>query len=361
LKPAVGMSFSNLDEVEGFYKTYAHKCGFSVRIGGQGKKNDVVDHKRFVCSREGFTRRRVESNKQKKHFETRCGCNARIYVKLGQDNRYYIASFVEEHNHGLVSPDKISFLRSNRTVSERAKTTLFTCHKASIGTSQAYRLLQVSDDFDNIGCMKRDLQNYYRGLREKIKNAYAQLFVAQMERKKEANSAFFYDFVVDDHGKLVYIFWANAISRKNYSHFGDLVSFDATYSTNQYNMIFAPFTGVNHHMQSVLFGAAFLANEKIESYEWLFRTFLSAMGRKAPRLIITDEDASMKSAIRTILPNTTHRFCMWHIMEKVPEKVGPPLNHEKDFWATLNNCVWGSETSEEFENRWNGIIDAYGL
>jgi hypothetical protein len=45
------------------------------------------------------------------------------------------------------------------------------------------------------------LQNYYRGLREKIKNADAQLFVAQMERKKEANPAFFYDFVVDEHGK----------------------------------------------------------------------------------------------------------------------------------------------------------------
>jgi hypothetical protein len=280
---------------------------------------------------------------------------------LGQDKRYYIASFVEEHNHGLVSPDKIPFLRSNRTICQRAKTTLFTCHKASIGTSQAYRLLQVSDGFDNIGCMKRDLQNYYRGLREKIKNADAQLFVAQMERKKEANSAFFYDFAVDEHGKLVYIFWADATCRKNYTHFGDLVSVDATYSTNQYNMKFAPFTGVNHHMQSVFFGAAFLANEKIESYEWLFRTFLVAMGGKAPRLIITDEDASIKSAIRTTLPDTIHRLCMWHIMEKVSEKVGHPTSHDKEFWDALNTCVWGSETPEEFEMRWNALMDAYGL
>jgi hypothetical protein len=29
----------------------------------------------------------------------------------------------------------------------------------------------------------------------------AQLFVAQIERKKEANFGFFYDFVVDEHGK----------------------------------------------------------------------------------------------------------------------------------------------------------------
>jgi hypothetical protein len=233
-----------------------------------------------------------------------------IYVRLGQDGRYYVASFVEEHNHGLVSPDKKPFLRSNRTISQRVKTNLFTCHKASIDISQAYRLLQVSDRFDNIGCIKRELQNYYQVLREKIKNADAQLFVAQMERKKETSYAFFYDFVVDEHGKLLYIFWADGISRKNYSYFGDLVSFDATYSTNQYNMIFAPFISVNHHMQSVFFEAAFRANEKIESYEWLFHTFLLAMGGKAPRLIITDEDASMKSAIRTILPDTIHRFCM---------------------------------------------------
>jgi hypothetical protein len=207
LKPAVGMLFDTLDEVEEFYKTYAHESGFSVRVGAQTKKSDVVENKIFVCSREGFSKRCAELNKQKKHSESRCGCNARIYVKLNQENRYYIASFVEEHSHGLVSPDKIPFLRSNRTISQRVKTTLFTCHKASIGTSQAYRLLQVSDGFDNIGCMKRDLQNYYRGLREKIKNADAEIFVAQMERKKEANSAFFYDFVVDEHGKLLYVFW----------------------------------------------------------------------------------------------------------------------------------------------------------
>jgi hypothetical protein len=64
----------------------------------------------FVCSREGFTKRKAKPSKQKKLFEIRCGCNARIYVRLSQDKRYYIASFVEEHNHGLVSPDKIHFL-----------------------------------------------------------------------------------------------------------------------------------------------------------------------------------------------------------------------------------------------------------
>jgi hypothetical protein len=33
------------------------------------------------------------------------------------------------------------------------------------------------------------------------------------------------------------VFWADATSRKNYKHFGDVISLDSTYTTNQYNMI----------------------------------------------------------------------------------------------------------------------------
>jgi hypothetical protein len=175
------------------------------------------------------------------------------------------------------------------------------------------------------------LQNYYRDLRSKIKDDDAQMFVGQLERKKEVNHAFFYDFMVDGEGRLIRVFWADAICRKNYSIFGDVLSVDATYTTNQYNMKFVPFTGVNHHLQSVFLGAAFLADEKIESYVWLFQIILKAMCQVTPHLIITDEDASMKAAIAQVLPNTVHRFCMWHIMEKVPEKVGPSIREDKDF------------------------------
>jgi hypothetical protein len=91
-------------------------------------------------------------------MEKRCGCQAHIVVNLDSDKKYRIISMVEEHNHDFVSPDKRQFLRSNRTVSKRAKSTLFNCHKASIGTSQAHRLLHVSEGgFQNVGCTLRDL------------------------------------------------------------------------------------------------------------------------------------------------------------------------------------------------------------
>jgi hypothetical protein len=131
LKLVVGMKFDSLQALEEFYKVYAHEVGFSVYIGAQGKVIDVVENKRFLCSRQGFSKNRLTGTvaptlnpkKPNKYVKTRCGCNVHIYVKLGSNTRYYIASMVEEHNHGLVSPNKIPFLQSNYSISQRAKTT----------------------------------------------------------------------------------------------------------------------------------------------------------------------------------------------------------------------------------------------
>jgi len=43
----------------------------------------------------------------------------------------------------------------------------------------------------------------------------------------------------------------------------DLMVFDTTYCTNKYDMICAPFVGMNHHAMNVVFGCRFLINEKI--------------------------------------------------------------------------------------------------
>ena len=82
------------------------------------------------------------------------------------------------------------------------------------------------------------------------------------------------------------------------------------YSINKYSMIFAPFTGLNHHRQYVTFGAAFLANEKVDSFTWLFEKFLETMEGREPKLIVTNQASAMKIAIEKILCSPSHRFYM---------------------------------------------------
>jgi hypothetical protein len=58
-------------------------------------------------------------------LETRCGCQAYIYVKRTSEGKYEIAALYEGHNHAFVTPSKRHLLRSNRRVSEKAETMLF--------------------------------------------------------------------------------------------------------------------------------------------------------------------------------------------------------------------------------------------
>lgn len=64
--------------------------------------------------------------------------------------------------------------------------------------------------------------------------------------------------------------------------------FDTTYRTNKYNMICAPFVGLNHYWKNVFFGCAFLLNKTIASFVWAFQSFLETMGNKAPKTIFID-------------------------------------------------------------------------
>lgn len=52
---------------------------------------------------------------------------------------------------------------------------------------------------------------------------------------------------------------------------------------------------------------------------------------------------------------------MWHILNKLPQKVGQNLVKDDDFLLLFMACVWDSETPNEFETKWSSIISRFGL
>ncbi|XP_037416864.1 uncharacterized protein LOC119279896 [Triticum dicoccoides] len=60
IRPAIGMTFADLNAAKEFYEAYAHHVGFSVRVGQQKTVNGVVTHKCFYCDREGFREERKD-------------------------------------------------------------------------------------------------------------------------------------------------------------------------------------------------------------------------------------------------------------------------------------------------------------
>ncbi|XP_061993877.1 protein FAR-RED IMPAIRED RESPONSE 1-like [Rosa rugosa] len=119
----------------------------------------------------------------------------------------------------------------------------------------------------------------------------------------------------DEENRVRRCFWANSISRRAYSFYGDVVIFDTTYNINR--------RCTTHKM------------------------------------IITNQDPAMTKTIAEALPQTFHRYCSWHILNKFSEKL--EAIKYRDSYQDFHSCIWNSSCREEFDSRWIEIIEKSGL
>jgi hypothetical protein len=168
----------------------------------------------------------------------------------------------------------------------------------------------------NTNLVKTDIRNFRtRVMRENRENDITQV-VKFLKDKQAEDPLFFFTFDTGNDAKVKNIFWAYGSSRVCYEHYGDVISFDTTYETNRYSLKFAPFVGINGHGDNLLLAGALLSDETIPTFRWLFSTFLTCMGGKHPKSIITDQDVAMRAAIALEFPNAVHRNCLHQLCQK---------------------------------------------
>ncbi|XP_074265808.1 protein FAR1-RELATED SEQUENCE 5-like [Silene latifolia] len=214
---------------------------------------------------------------------TRIGCRAYVRFALlhGLDGPAMIDEFSEVHNHRLIS-----------------KTLILDNSKLNIGAGLTFRQVkELVNGYENIGATLIDFKNFQRDIKCYIGLRDADLFIDRLEKLKATQPQFYFAYDVDPQNRLTKFFWADATCIRNYSFFGDAVSFDPTYGTNKYDMVFTPFTGVNHHRKLVLFAGCLLLHEDDISFQWTFQHFLTAMGQKEPQFMITDQYPGIKKVI----------------------------------------------------------------
>ncbi|XP_031108448.1 protein FAR1-RELATED SEQUENCE 5-like [Ipomoea triloba] len=326
----------------------------------KGRDGGIV-LKHVVCSREGF-KHRHRSDAKRRRVSSRVGCKAKVVFKFIPKGCYSVHFFEERHTHSMCSSIAKQFLKVNRNLDVSHQIFVASCVRANIGPTRSYRLFkEIVGDYSNVGATSVDFQNFKRDLMAYILNGDAQLFIDTLFKRRELCEAFGFEYDVDEADQLSRVFLADAVSRKNFSLFGDVVSFDATYRTNRYNLVFVPFTGIDNHKRCITFGAGLLTKEDIDSYVWLLESFKKIMGHD-PICVVTDQDPAVKVAVAQVFGASKHRFCMWHIMCKVGEKVGPILSKDEVFRRKLNCIVWDNSIDPEaFELRWNQIMEEYGL
>ncbi|GJZ72483.1 FAR1-related sequence 5-like protein, partial [Tanacetum coccineum] len=241
-------------------------------------------------------------------------CKARIKLVLDiVYGKYKLVQFYPKHNHVLIPKEYKHFTKKQRKMTQAGKMFVVKAATNKIGATRAHNLLSsMKGGYEYVHRTTDDFKNH----------------------QKDVNV-----FIDEKNSELVAMFWADKVAKCNYKEFGDIVSFDATFNNNKYNMKFVPLIGVDNYRKCVTLGPGMLLHEDTESYTWLLKAFMTAF-LKEPTMIVTDQDGAMKRAIEAIFTKAKHRLCMWHIMQKISSKICKEIYDETDFKERFKKIVW---------------------
>ncbi|XP_028064308.1 protein FAR1-RELATED SEQUENCE 5-like [Camellia sinensis] len=120
------MTFDSEENGERFFNSYAKVKGFSIRRDQLYKdKNNMVISRNWVCSKEGHRQSKYLEIKERKREPkqlTKVGCRACFCIKYNRrTSKYEMNEFFKEHNHSMIRPLGVQFLRSHRNVTSADK------------------------------------------------------------------------------------------------------------------------------------------------------------------------------------------------------------------------------------------------
>nr|GEV21417.1 hypothetical protein [Tanacetum cinerariifolium] len=213
----------------------------------------------------------VEQNYIVCYREGVCGCKAPVlFDMVPHTTKYTLTTFDVEHNHKLDRVEYKYLSKAERRLTYNEQLFIIKASNANIGAVRAH--------------------NLYTGLKA--------MLITRMEQGQEFTKDFSFDYFIKD-AKLCGLFWADEVAK--------------------YKMVFVLFTAIDNHMRSGTVSSRLLKKEKAEAYGWLLRAFKKAFVH-APNIVVTDQDGAMRLAIVAEFPESKHRLCMWHIMQKIPSQ-----------------------------------------
>ncbi|KAM3708145.1 hypothetical protein ACJW31_02G075300 [Castanea mollissima] len=252
-----------------FIIKYGRKPSFSIRkeYVNKCKKTGVATPRRFVCAKDGVRGKdKRDQNIKNPRAETRCGCEARLVIVLNRDT--FMNEFIAEHNHYLHLPSTVHMMPSQWKVAPTHAIEINLAHESGLRLKQSYELhsKQVGG-YDNLGFTKQDHKKYLRTKQWRdMEHGEAASLGRYFNHQLKENPSYYFATQLDCEELITNIFWADARMIMDYSHFGDVITFDTTSSTNRDAMPLRVFLGLNHHRETVVFGGALLYDETIESF-----------------------------------------------------------------------------------------------
>ncbi|KAL0354547.1 UNVERIFIED_CONTAM: protein FAR1-RELATED SEQUENCE 4 [Sesamum radiatum] len=230
LEPRDDMEFDTHEAAYEYYKEYAKSVGFgTAKLSSRRSRasKEFIDAK-FSCIRYGNKQQSDDAINPRP--SPKIGCKASMHVKRRPNGKWYIHSFMKDHNHELL-PAQAHFFRSHRSA-DNLNNDAKVRKKVMASVLKQYGSYQFSGS-----CIENVIRNQHdRGRYLSLEEGGAQVVLEFCAHMHEENPKFFYALDFNEEHRLRNVFWVDAKGVEDFTYFGDVVSFDTTYFASKYRI-----------------------------------------------------------------------------------------------------------------------------
>lgn len=241
IEPKPDEQYNTLDEAQYKYTKYAEAGGFNIRKESLKKVKGNVCYRYMVCDKAGKPRgyeydtlTANDGRKKRKTTTKKIQCPAFAKFRLNvETSKYELYKFEKRHNHKLFTPSNIYLSKSKRKLDYKDEEFIYDLRTCNVGATKAYSLMTtLKGGYDQVRGTKVEYKNYARDLNLFIGESDSNMVVNRMMNRKENVQNFSFEYMCHN-SELAGLFWADETSKANFKEFGEMVSFDATYSMNK--------------------------------------------------------------------------------------------------------------------------------
>ncbi|CAG8803969.1 8517_t:CDS:2, partial [Cetraspora pellucida] len=287
------------------------KClGFAVTI-----KNSSCRHLHLQCkhgSQPCNTSNLTVDTRKRKRMSKRYGCQFLLKAVL-QNSKWHVTEIINKHNHPMTKDERI--FHEHRQLMQETRSVAVRMLKAGASPSMIYEAIR--DEDGNPTTTRKDISNLGLQINSLEETASMKALIIGMKKRGYIVRCENYKGNVDSHLKHLFFCYSNSVTSAR--RFPEVVLIDATYKTNVYKLPFVNFVGIGNlginKLQTFGIAGTWISDESENSYIWVIRQLISLVFFElSPLVFVTDNDATLTSAVRKIFSKADCLLCTWHIL-----------------------------------------------
>jgi hypothetical protein len=146
-------------------------------------------------------------------------------------------------------------------------------------------------------------------------------------------SSFIHTYKLDSEDRITHIFFPHPHSLQLIQKYPYILLLDCTYKTNHYKLPLLNIVGVSNVGTTFNVALCFIKQEAEGDFLWALEQLKNLVMRSEnsfSKVMVTDRDLALISAIRVVFPSTYSILCIWHIDQCVKAKTRKTFNQEED-------------------------------